>query len=229
MTDADRPTISPGWAALVTLGYLCGGFLGGMATGIAVGGASAHLPPPLTVVIPGIAAIAIMVLTSTAWARTIAVRLGSSETQRVTRAGALGFGPMVILIASALTLLEPRAVSARTFPIHVVYGLLFVPATFAVAAGTIGTLGIGLRMERRAGLRLAIKSGAASAFAFLIVYLAMDAAGWQVGAPEARQRATMLVVTGVSALAAAVAGGFVLGSSLRVQALSTQQRFGFYT
>jgi hypothetical protein len=229
VTDADQPSVSPGWAALVTLGYLCGGFLAGMATGIAVGGASAHLPPPLTVVIPGIAAIAIMVLAGAAWARTIAARLGFAETQRVTWAGALGFGPMVILIASALTLLEPRAVSAQTFPIHVVYGLLFVPATFAVAAGTIATLSIGLRMERRAGLSLALKSGAASALAFLVAYLAMDAAGWQVGAPEARQRATMLVVTGVSTLAAAVAGGFVLGSSLRVQALSTQQRFGFDT
>jgi hypothetical protein len=45
----------------------------------------------------------------------------------------------------------------------------------------------------------------------LIVYQAMDKAGWRIGAPDAARRATMIVVTSLGALAAALAGGAVLG------------------
>jgi hypothetical protein len=64
--------------------------------------------------------------------------------------------------------------------------------------------------------RIALTTGAASALAFLIVYLAMDAAGWRVGSPGAARRATMLVVTALGSLSATIAAGAALGRQIKV-------------
>jgi hypothetical protein len=50
----------------------------------------------------------------------------------------------------------------------------------------------------------------------------MELAGWQVGAPGAAQRATMLVVTGLGAFAATLAGGATLGAMIFSRAPSQQ-------
>ena len=59
--------------------------------------------------------------------------------------------------------------------------------------------------------RFAIVVGICAALAFLIVDLSMDAIGWRVGAPDAGRRATMLVVTLLSVIAAALSAGGAIG------------------
>ncbi len=202
------------WGARITAWYLFGGFLLGMGAGVLLGAPFIPMPQPVKVALAGGAAIVTMVFASVRWARSISQKLGVEDDRRVTWAGALSFGPAVILTGAVLTLLEPRAVAARAFPIHVVYGLLFVPAAFAVATLTIWVLCVGLRIRKPEGLRRAVPAGGAAALAFLVVYLAMDAAGWRVGGPDAGRRATMLVVTALGSLAAGTAGGAVLGAGL---------------
>jgi hypothetical protein len=63
-------------------------------------------------------------------------------------------------------------------------------------------------------MRLAANAGAAALLTFLAVDLLMYALGWRVGAPNAGRRATMLVVTALSASAAAIAAGGAIGARL---------------
>ena len=160
-------------------------------------------------------AVGIMMFAGARWARAIASGMGITGSNRVAWAGALGFAPSVIVAGGILTLLESRVFGARNLSIHLVYGLLFVPAAFVVAASTTLAFTIGLELEKPEGLRIAIATGGASALAFLIVYLALDAAGWRVGAPGAARRATMLVVTALGSLSATIAAGAALGRQIR--------------
>ena len=98
-------------------------------------------------------------------------------------------------------------------PIHLVYRLLFIPAAFVVAAAGAFALGCGLR-DARLGASLAAWAGLGAASAFLLINLLMDALGWRVGAPHAAERATMLVVSLLSATAAAIAAGATIGERL---------------
>ena len=97
-------------------------------------------------------------------------------------------------------------------PIHIVYGMLFVPAAFFVAAASAWIVGVGLRRTAGEQRTLALTTGLSAAGAYCLVYLLMDLAGWKVGAPDAGKRATMLVVTGLGSLAAALAGGAAIGA-----------------
>jgi hypothetical protein len=54
-------------------------------------------------------------------------------------------------------------------------------------------------------------AGAAAALAFLAANLLMESRGWVVGAPGAAERNTMIAVLLVGMIAAALAGGAVLG------------------
>jgi uncharacterized membrane protein YozB (DUF420 family) len=202
------------WGARITAGYLFGGFIVGMGAGFVLGAPFIPLPQSVKVVIAGAAALGAMVFASVRWAASIGQRLGVEDGHRLRWAGALSFGPAAILTGLVLTLLEPRALGAHAFPIHVVYGLLFVPASFAAATLTISVICVGLRVRVREAWRIALTTGAAAALAFLIVYLGMDAAGWSVGGPHAARRATMLVVTALGSLSAAIAGGAALGAAL---------------
>jgi hypothetical protein len=202
------------WGARITAGYLYGGFVLGMGLGIIVGDPRTHLPAALRIPAAAIVALAVMILSSGAWGRSIARKLAVENTRRLARTTALGFAISIIVAGAALNLLEPFAVRGGLLPIHIAYGTLFVPASFAVAAGTTAALALGLRMNNTNGRRLALTVGVCAAAAFLVTYLLMDAAGWRVGAPEAAKRATMLVVTALSALAASLAGGSALGARL---------------
>jgi hypothetical protein len=112
--------------------------------------------------------------------------------------------------------LEPMVVrrGARSgLDIRVVYALLFVPATLLIAG--IGAFALGFGLYRAAfGMRLAIAAGGAAAAAFLTVDLLMDAFGWRVGAPDAGRRATMVVVTALGLVAAAIGAGGAIGALL---------------
>ncbi len=98
-------------------------------------------------------------------------------------------------------------------PVHIVFTILFVPAAFFIAGA--GGLALGLAERNlRLGLQLAVGGGLSAAIAFLLVNLLMDALGWRVGAPGAAERATMLTVMMAGNLAAALAGGGILGYQL---------------
>ncbi len=87
-----------------------------------------------------------------------------------------------------------------------------------VAAGS-HRLNINERHKRRtSGLCPAgslTAAGSASALAFFLVTVFMYAIGWRVGGADAGRRATMLVVTALSATAAALGGGAGIGWYLR--------------
>jgi hypothetical protein len=130
-------------------------------------------------------------------------------------AGALGFAPITVLLGTALGTLEPLVVEslAGQLPIHRVFTLLFVPTAFLIAGVSAGSLGLAVDGPRLAWALL-WRVGLAAALAFLAVNLLMESFGWVVGAPGAAERATMLTVMFTGDLAAAVAGGIVLGTHL---------------
>jgi hypothetical protein len=139
-----------------------------------------------------------------------------AETRRLALAGALGFGPITIVLAAGLGTLEPLIVAGvgGALPIHRLFTVLFVPAAFLIAGLSAGALGLALGRPRLA-LSWLWQVGVASALAFLVIHLSMEAAGWVVGGPGAAERATMLTVLGMGALGSALAGGGVLGLALR--------------
>jgi hypothetical protein len=210
---------SPFSVAIVTASYLFGGLVAGIAVGFAVStqrtGGVVHAAQT---VLAAVLALASMILASTAWARDLARRRGVIDLRRAGWAGALSFGPMVLLVGLALTLLEKIVVEQQrgpALPLHIVYGLLFIPGTFVVASGSTAILGTGLQLAPRSRTRMALATGLAAAGAYCAVYLVMELAGWRVGAPGAAERATMLVVTGLGSLAASLAGGAAIGALLR--------------
>jgi hypothetical protein len=131
-------------------------------------------------------------------------------------AGGLSFGFGVIGAANLLGALERVLVEQHRLPgvpIHVIFTLLFVPATFLVA--TLGASAILLVIDNRANwFRSALITGISASLAFLIVDLLLDTLGMRVGAPRAAERFTMLTVTFLGSAAAAVSGGAILGRFL---------------
>lgn len=165
---------------------------------------------------------AIIVLTGTtvaggAFGRQLAEDTGVSDVKRMTWAGALSYGPAAIIAGMLLGFGEPaafRAVQSLGIPIHVLFGMMFVTAVFAVVAVTGLAFGRALR-NGRVGVELALKAGLAAAVAFLAADVIQDLLGRRVGGPNAAASATMLTVALVGVLAAAAAAGAVMGSILR--------------
>lgn len=140
-------------------------------------------------------------------------------------AGSLSFGFGVIGAANLLGDLERVLVAQHRLPgvpIHVIFTLLFVPATFLVA--TLGGSAILLGNGNRTNwFRSALMTGLAASLSFLIMDLLLDTLGMRVGAPRAAERFTMLTVTFLSSTVAAFSGGAMLGRFLsRDEALSLQ-------
>ncbi|MEW5985570.1 MAG: hypothetical protein AB1791_02955 [Chloroflexota bacterium] len=175
-----------------------------------------HTPATTRQVLAAVPVLLILVAASALWGRQMARLTGSAATRRMAWAGVLSYAPAVILVGFGLTLLEVALVEegrGPDWPIHVVYTLLFTPAAFLIAG--LGGLALGLanRSGRLAG-RLFLFVGLAGGLAFLAVDLVMDALGWRVGAPGAVARVTMLTVTLVGDLAAALVSGTVLATLL---------------
>jgi hypothetical protein len=203
--------------ALLTSGYLFGGVFVGIAVGLSVGSPNSGAFHMTRNAVAGVIALACMIAASAMWARDLGRRTGAADLRRAGWAGALSFGPVALAVGLVLTWLEQRIVERRegpALPIHVVYGMLFVSASLVVAAVSAWALGVGLRSSLSERRRLTLTTGLAAGGAYLVVYLVMELAGWQVGAPGAGQRATMLVVTGLGCLAAALAGGAAIGTVL---------------
>ena len=151
-----------------------------------------------------------------AWGWAISRLTRAGDAKRMAWAGALGFGPTVILVAFALTFFENLIVEqgkGPQLPIYNVFTLLFVPAAAIIAGTGAFALGIGMR-DRALAMKMLWQCALAGGIAFLVVNLTLDAFGFRVGAPGAAERATMLVTALLGNFAAALVGGGVIGKIL---------------
>jgi len=121
----------------------------------------------------------------------------------------------VILAIAFLGRLEPIVVEERrlNLPIHIAYAVLFVPAALLVCALVGGAIGIAAE-DLHLARRLAWRSGVAGALAFLLLDIAQDLLGRRVGGPNAAATATMITVTLVCMLGAAIAASAAIGRTL---------------
>lgn len=166
--------------------------------------------------VSGLLSVGIVSVAASAWGRRMVRLTGLGHEQRVGWAAALAVGPTVVLVgvslAAAESTLIPQSADA-SLPIHVLFSVLFVPAALLVAAIGGFALGSGARGVRL-GASLAVRAGLSGGLAFLLIDLVMDALGWRVGASHAGQRATMVVVTTLGTIGAALAAGGALGHRL---------------
>lgn len=200
--------------ARLTAGYLAGGLVLGLL--LALGVERLPLPPVIKHWCSGLLMLAIVTAAGVGWGRALARRWGWGAVERLGWAGGVAFGPVVLAAGIILGTAEPRFVARGATlgaPIHTVFMVVFVAAVLCVAAIGGAAVGVALRSWGLA-VRLAAAAGPTAAVAFLLVALAMDAAGWRVGAPGAARRATMLTVTGLGILGAALVGGAVVGGML---------------
>lgn len=204
-------------SALTTAIFLIGGMLaGGLGGNLVFGSLPGHTLDVVRITLSALPALATVIASGALWGLIMATITGAGERSRMAWAGALGFGPTVLGVAIALTLLEEILVQRgllQALPIHILFTLLFVPAAAIVAA--VGALALG-RVSRTPAQakRLALISGLVGGIAFLIVNVLMDAAGWRIGAPGAAERFTMLTVAFAGSSAAALTAGAALGLGL---------------
>lgn len=203
-------------AAWITARDLVGGLLLGIACGAALDKLGKPWPLVLRRGVSGLAAAGLIGAAGALWGRDMAQLAGAADPRGAARATGLAIGPSVVLVALVLTAVEPGLVARGAgagVAIHVIYTLLFVPAVLIVAAIGGFALGAGLRAPGLA-VRLSLGAGVAAGSAFLALDLLMDTLGWRVGGPHAGERATMLVVTALGAMAAALAAGGTVGHLL---------------
>ena len=210
--DSRRDTVIA--AAAITARDL----IGGIVIAVALGSLADALPLPLVArrVFDGVVALCVTVLAGKLWGRDMATLAHVPDPHRTARLTALSVGPAILAAGAILAAIEPAVVARATqagYSIHFVYSVLFVLVAGIVAAVGAFALGVGLN-GRALGLRLAANAGAVALLTFLAVDLLMYALGWRVGAPNAARRATMLVVTALSASAAAIAAGGAIGARL---------------
>lgn len=149
------------------------------------------------------------------WGRALSRIAGVDRAGRMAIAGAVSHVAMTVLAAQVLGQLELEFVERgnTTLPIHVVFTVLFVPATFIVAAVMAGavTLAGG---HGQASARVGLSAGAAAALAFLVLNVIQDVLGRRVGGPNAAATATMLTVMFIGNIGAAMAMSAVIGRAL---------------
>lgn len=214
-----RPAVR---GALLTIVTLFGGLLLGLVTGDLVfkvlPGHSLQNPDPVHVAIAALPALTGFLAGGAAWGAAMGRMAEIAETRRMAYAGMLGFAPITIVLAVGLSFIETLVETnfLALIPIHRLFTLLFVPAAFLIAGTASWAIGRGLR-EPRLAATLFWQVGFAAAGAFLAANLAMEAAGWVVGAPGAAQRATMVTVLAAGNLSAALSGGGVLGYRLETR------------
>ncbi len=207
-------------SALYGAGITILALFGGLALGVLVGnlvfnslpGHSVMNPSSWHVFLAALPAVAGFIAGSALWGVWMGRAARSHETKRMALAGVLGFAPITLIVGLGLQVLEPIAVEqlGAIFPIHRLFTFFFVPSAFLIAGVSSYAIGIGLR-EPILARQLFWQVGLAAALGFLVVNVVMELAGWQVGAPGADERATMVTVLAVGDFAAAICGGAVLG------------------
>lgn len=212
------PARSPSLAVSgLTALYLPGGIAVGLGAALPVSAIpTAGHPHLVRNVLSGVILLVAVFLASRAWGRVVGARTGCPDPARMGRVAGFAFAPVLMAAGITLGLLEPVFVgagAARGLPLHVVFRILFMAATLLVAGVTAAAL-TAAAGRRAAALRVGLEVGVGGGLAFFLAALGMDALGWRVGAPGAAERATMLVVTLVGCLAAALAAGGVLGARL---------------
>ena len=124
---------------------LVGGMLAGLLAGFAVNGLLMHVSEQTKNLLSALLVMAIITAAGAGWGLAMARLTGVSESRSMTWAGALSFSPSILAAGIALSLLEGAIVErggGSDLPVHQVFSLLFVPATFFVAG--IGGLAMGL-------------------------------------------------------------------------------------
>ena len=151
------------------------------------------------------------------WARGILRIANVPPSRRAIWLSAITYPVFTILTFTLLGKLERYFVEEghSPIPLHNLYTALFVPATFIVSAVLGGALGWGLG-HRRWMRRLAWRAGLAGALAFLALNVLQDLLGRRVGGPNAAETATMITVTIVCNLAAAMAISAEVGRQLQL-------------
>ncbi len=224
------PLTSLVFSALATAVTLIGGMLlGGLGGNFIFGGLPGHLQEAAKIVLAAIPALAGVALGGAAWGWAIHRICRAGESKRMTWAGALGFGPTALLLALALTGLEIAIVVrglGPQWPIHNIFTLLFAPAAAIISGVGAWALGLGLK-DKALAKRMGLYSALAGGLAFLAVNWLLQAMGWVVGAPGAAERFTMLTVMFSGDLAAALAGGAVIGYLLNPNGLREADSSGF--
>lgn len=209
-------------AALNTALHLSGGMLLSFVAAFGISQLPMHMPQSTSIALSFFVFGLLTSLAGAFWGRSMAKLLASQKVRAISLAGALYFGPALILTALTLGKLEVVLVEqgrGPDFPIHVVFTMLFVPAAFFMA----GTGGLALCLAHKDGRtawQIGLSCGAAGALGFLLVNLVMDSLGWRVGAPGAAARATMLVVMMTGSIGASLGGGGMLGFLLTKRQVS---------
>jgi hypothetical protein len=199
-------------AALTMLG-LVGGLMGGLIGGSFIfHGLIGKASNPLTYTLAAIVFGTGILSGSALWGVGMARLARSPALWRAAWASILGFVPITVLLNFGLLAIEPIAVRAN-LPVHRLFTLLFVPSAGLIAGTSSLALGWALGWGRAAPA-LALRVGLTAALAFLAVNLGMEALGWQIGAPGAEERGTMIAILIVSNLGAALAGGAMLGMTV---------------
>ena len=149
------------------------------------------------------------------WGRTLARLTQAQPIQRIIIASALSYSVVMVSMVIVLGRLEARFVEdgPSPLPLHNLYTVLFVLATFLGAALMGGAIGLALRHLALAG-RLAWQGGLAAALTYLACNVLQDVLGRRVGGPNAADTATMITVTLVCHIGAAMAMSAVFGKLL---------------
>lgn len=207
------------YGAVITIFSL----IGGLMLGIIVGSIVFNLIPghnfepldPIHIVIPAIPALGGFFIGSAVWGILMGRLARANDRRRMAIAGALGFAPITLGLAILLQVIEPIALEqfGAFIPLHRLFMILFVPTAFLIAGVSAWAIGIGLR-DQAIAQSLLWRVGLAAAITFLIINLAMESAGYVVGAPRAAERFTMLTVLFAGDLGAAIVTGAVMGHML---------------
>ena len=214
--------------ALTTALHLVGGMAIGLLLGFAASGLPLHFSEVIKNALAAIVVLGFLAIVSVRWAASLLSVAGLNLPRRVARIAGLSFAGAFLVAGIGLSRLEflivERGVGPR-IPIHVLFTLLFVPATILV----VGIVGFVFGRElggRRFGMELAVRCAIPAGLAFLLIDIGMDALGRRVGAPGAAERATMLTVMLIGSLGAALAGGAALATRLARSSVRQQQMMG---
>ena len=194
----------------------------GAIVGIAGGGfVDATLPgnatDPIKLALTVLSSFTGMFVGGAAWGWSISRLTKAAAGRRMAVAGGIGFALCTIVVVLTLGFLEDLVVQQQRgpqLPIHNVFTMLFVPAAAIITGASGAMLGFGMRDPALAG-RLAWLCAISGGCAFLVVNLTLDGLGFRVGAPGAEARATMITTALLGNLAAALAGGAIIGYSAR--------------